>query len=98
MIEVRQTLEFQSWRLALRDVRVRAAIAQRVTRMQAGNFGDVKYLGDGASEARLDVGPGYRVYFHRRGNVLVILLCGGDKSTQAADIQKAKAMIPDLEM
>lgn len=66
--------------------------------MQAGNFGDVKYLGAGASELRLDFGPGYRVYFHRRGNVVAILLCGGDKSTQAADIQKAKATIPELEI
>ena len=82
---------------SLKDGRARAAIAKRMVRIQAGNFGDAKYLGDGVSELRFDLGPGYRVYFHRRGDVVVILLCGGDKKTQSADIEKAKAMIPELE-
>ena len=68
-----------------------------MVRVEAGNFGGAKYLGDGLSELRFDLGPGYRVYFHRRGDVVVILLCGGDKRTQDADIKKAKAMIPELE-
>ena len=97
MLEIRQTLVFQEWRESLKDGRARAAIAKRMVRIQAENFGDAKYLGDGVSELRFDLGPGYRVYFHRRGDVVVILLCGGDKKTQAADIEKAKAMIPELE-
>jgi putative addiction module killer protein len=98
MVEIRQTLEFQAWRLSLRDLRVRAAIARRILRVEAGNFGDVKYLGEGVSELRIDHGPGYRVYLHRRGSVVVILLCGGDKGSQEADIKRAKAMAADLEL
>ena len=97
MIEIRQTLIFQEWRESLKDGRARAAIARRMIRIQAGNFGDAKYLGDGVSELLFDLGPGYRVYFHRRGDVVVILLCGGDKKTQASDIEKAKAIVPELE-
>lgn len=97
MIEIRQTIIFQEWRESLKDGRARAAIARRIIRIQAGNFGDAKYIGDGVSELRFDLGPGYRVYFHRRGDIVVILLCGGDKQTQASDIEKAKAMIPELE-
>jgi putative addiction module killer protein len=74
MIEVRQTIEFQAWRTRLKDEKAKAAIARRVLRIQAGNFGDVKYIGDGVSELRIDFGPGYRVYLHRRGEVWVILL------------------------
>ena len=91
MIAIRQTVIFQQWRMALRDDRARGAIAKRIVRIQAGNFGD------GLSELRFDLGPGYRVYFHRRGDVVVILLCGGDKRTQDADIKKAKAMVPELD-
>jgi putative addiction module killer protein len=98
MIEIRQTLEFQAWRVNLQDLRGRAAIARRILRIQAGNFGDVKYIGEGVSELRVNFGPGYRVYLHRRGNLLVILLCGGDKSSQGADIRRAKTMIAELEM
>ena len=81
----------------MKDQRAKAAIAKRMIRIQAGNFGDAKYLGDGVGELRFDLGPGYRVYFHRRGDIVVILLCGGDKKTQTADIEKAKAMIAELE-
>jgi putative addiction module killer protein len=97
MLEIRQTLVFQEWRKSLKDGRAKGALAKRMIRIQGGNFGDAKYLGAGVGELRFDLGPGYRVYFHRRGDVVVILLCGGDKKTQAADIEKAKAMIPELE-
>jgi putative addiction module killer protein len=97
MIEIRQTLEFRSWRETMHDDKAKAALARRIVRLQAGLLGDVKYPGDGLSELRLDIGPGYRVYLHRRGDVMVILLCGGDKRGQAADIRRAKAMISDLE-
>jgi len=98
MLEIRQTVVFRDWRESLRDGRAKAAIAKRIIRIQAGNFGDTKYLGDGVGELRVDLGPGYRVYFHRRGDIVVILLCGGDKKTQASDIEKAKAMVPELEL
>ncbi|WP_349237828.1 type II toxin-antitoxin system RelE/ParE family toxin [Xanthobacter autotrophicus] len=82
MIEVRQTDEFSAWIKALRDANARARIVNRMRRLAAGNPGDVKPVGSGVSEMRIDYGPGYRVYFVQRGDVLVILLCGGDKRTQ----------------
>ena len=97
MIEVRQTEEFAGWLEALRDVNARARILNRMRRLAAGNPGDVKPVGSGVSEMRIDYGPGYRVYFVQRGKVLVILLCGGDKRTQERDIAKAKALAEDLE-
>ena len=72
-------------------------IKQRIARVQIGLFGDVKPVGEGLSELRIDPGPGYRVYFARRGDILVILLCGGDKGSQARDIARAKAMAEQLE-
>jgi len=69
----------------------------RIRRLSLGNAGDVKPIGDGVSELRIDYGPGYRVYFIRRGQVLIILLCGGDKSTQKMDIAAAKTLAADLE-
>ena len=72
-------------------------IKQRIARVQIGLFGDVKPVGEGLSELRIDHGPGYRVYFARRGDILVILLCGGDKGSQARDIARAKAMAEQLE-
>jgi putative addiction module killer protein len=98
MIEIRQTPAFSQWRVSLNDHRVRVAIAKRLLRIQSGNFGDAKYLGGDVAELRFDLGSGYRVYFHRRGNVVVVLLCGGDKSTQRADIKEAKSMIAELEL
>ena len=98
MIEIRQTLLFQNWRLRLKDTRIKVAIAKRIVRIQSGNFGDVKYLGEGLSELRFDLGPGYRLYFHRRGDVTIILLCAGSKRTQTSDIEKAKKMISELEL
>ena len=92
MVEFRQTETFRIWRLRLKDVRVRALVASRLDRLAYGNAGDSKPVGQGISELRIDYGPGYRVYFQRRGNTIVVLLCGGDKSTQAKDIKMAKRL------
>ena len=97
MIEVRQTEEFAQWLASLRDDMAAKRIKQRIARVQIGLFGDAKSVGDGLSELRIDHGPGYRVYFMRRGDILVILLCGGDKGSQARDISRAKAMAEQLE-
>lgn len=92
MIEVRQTEAFAKFMAKLRDVRAKAKIAARIDRLRFGNPGDVAPVGDGVSELRIDFGPGYRVYFAQKGDVLIVLLCGGDKSTQARDIQRAKVL------
>lgn len=97
MLEIRQTEAFAKWLGGISDSRAAEKIAQRIVRLQSGLFGDVKSVGAGVSELRIDYGPGYRVYFVQRGRVLVILLCGGDKRTQARDINKAKALAADLE-
>ncbi len=89
MAEIRQTSEFKEWLLSLRDAKAKARIAARIARAENGNLGDSKPVGEGVSEMRIDYGPGYRVYYRQRGNVLVILLCGGDKSTQRSDIRRA---------
>lgn len=96
MLEVRQTKLFREWLDGLRDRRAQERIAQRIVRLQAGLFGDAKFF-DAIGELRIDYGPGYRVYFTMQGNVVVILLWGGDKSTQAKDIRKARNMAADLE-
>ncbi len=96
MIEVRQTVEFSEWLDRLKDRRAVERIAQRIVRLQSGLVGDVKPVGEGVSELRVDYGPGYRVYFVQRGALLIILLCGGDKRTQQRDIAKAQAMATDL--
>ncbi len=88
MFEIRQTVEFQTWYRDLRDIRAAERIATRLARVQSGLMGDVKFF-DGIGELRVDYGPGYRIYFVRRGEVVVILLCGGDKSTQKRDIRHA---------
>ena len=82
---------------SLRDDRAKAKIAARIDRMASGNQGDVEAVGAGVSELRIDYGPGYRVYFTRRGLTLILLLCGGDKSTQAKDIRIAKALAAEVE-
>ncbi len=97
MIEVRQTEIFAAWLDGLSDTRAKERIAQRIVRLEAGLVGDVKSIGDGVSELRVDYGPGYRLYFARRGRLLVILLCGGDKASQRRDIRMAKAMARELE-
>ena len=81
---------FREWLHALRDVRARARIRVRLNRVRLGNFGDAKSVGDGVSELRVPSGPGYRVYFARTGSTVILLLCGGDKSTQKRDVNTAK--------
>jgi len=95
MIEFKQTETFRKWRSRLKDERARVMVASRLDRLAFGNPGDVKPVGQGISELRIDYGPGYRIYFRRRGNEIIILLCGGDKSTQAADIKTAKRLAED---
>jgi len=92
MIEFKQTETFRRWRIRLKDVRIRALIASRLDRLAFGNAGDVRPVGAGISELRIDYGPGYRVYYRKQGSTIVILLCGGDKSTQAKDIKTAKRL------
>jgi len=89
MTEVRQTEVFATWFAGLRDRQARARITVRISRLSIGNAGDVKPVGGGVSEMRIDYGPGYRVYFTRRADIVVILLCGGDKRTQDRDIVRA---------
>lgn len=81
---------FREWLHSLRDIPARARIRVRLNRVRLGNFGDCKPVGEGVNELRMDVGPGYRVYFGQEGGCLVILLCGGDKRTQTRDIATAK--------
>lgn len=97
MVEIRRTEAFRVWVNGLADVRAKARIFARIDRMRLGNPGDVKPVGDGVSEMRIDHGPGYRVYFVQHGNVAVVLLCGGTKGSQAEDIEAAKALAKDLE-
>ena len=92
MIEVRQTTVFADWLKFLKDAKTAAKIAQRIVRLQSGLLGDVKPVGDGVSELRVDYGPGFRLYFVRRGKMVVVLLGGGDKRTQKADIKRAKEL------
>ena len=89
MTELRKTERFARWLDGLRDLRGRARIQARIERLAAGNPGDVAPVGDGVSEMRIDVGPGYRMYFTRQGRTVVVLLAGGNKQTQAADIRAA---------
>jgi putative addiction module killer protein len=89
VIEIRQTEAFASWFDSLRDRKARARIDVRIRRLSLGNPGDVKPIGRGVSELRIDYGPGYRVYFVQRGPMLIILLAGGEKRTQQRDIKKA---------
>ena len=89
MIELRQTERFARWLDGLRDLRGRARIQARIERLAAGHPGDVAPVGEGVSEMRIDVGPGYRVYFTRRGRTVIVLLAGGNKQTQGADIRAA---------
>jgi putative addiction module killer protein len=95
-MEVRQTELFSRWFDRLRDRRAQRRIQVRIDRLQIGNPGDVKPVGDGVSEMRIDYGPGYRVYFMQRGKTLVILLAGGDKGTQERDIAAARRLAQRL--
>jgi putative addiction module killer protein len=96
MIEVRRSAEFSDWLKSLKDVRAQARIEIRIARVELGNLGDAKFF-DGIGELRIDYGPGYRVYFVKRGNAVVILLCGGDKSSQKKDIKHAISMAKELD-
>ncbi len=96
MYEVRKTETYVQWLDGLRDIRARARVLARVERLATGNAGDVKPVGKGVSELRIDYGPGYRVYFTKHGRTVVILLAGGDKSTQAADIKTALRLARNL--
>jgi putative addiction module killer protein len=97
VIEVRQTEVFAGWFASLRDRKAKDRIDIRIRRLSIGNLGDVRPVGEGVSELRIDYGPGYRVYFVRRGEALIILLCGGDKGSQRRDIKAAKALASALE-
>ncbi|KJK18375.1 type II toxin-antitoxin system RelE/ParE family toxin [Pseudomonas sp. NPDC087612] len=93
---VLQTPRFTSWLVSVRDLRARLAIARRIERATAGNLGDVKSVGGQVSEMRIDVGAGYRVYFTVRDGMVIVLLAGGDKSSQSADIQLARKLAKEI--
>jgi putative addiction module killer protein len=92
MVQIIRTEEYASWILSLRDDRAKAKIALRVDRLALGNPGDVKPVGGGLSEMRIDYGPGYRVYYGKHGDSVILLLCGGAKNGQSRDIRKAKTL------
>lgn len=95
-LEVRETPQFTAWLRSVRDPTSRAVVVRRIRRLALGNPGDVKSVGNGVSELRINHGRGFRVYFVRRGETLVVLLCGGDKGSQARDIAKAKALAQEV--
>ena len=92
MLEILKSATYETWFNGLRDAQAQARINARIRRLSLGNPGDVKPVGSGVSEMRIDYGPGYRVYYLQRGPVIVLLLCGGDKRTQDADIKRAIAI------
>jgi len=94
---VEQSREFRSWIKGLRDRRAQERIAQRIARLSGGLFGDAKPVGEGVMELRIDHGPGYRIYFTRRGPIVILLLCGGDKGSQKRDIARAKSLAAQVE-
>jgi putative addiction module killer protein len=95
-VQIRRTEEFAAWLKDLRDRQGRAKILARIDRLEEGNPGKTRSVGSGVVEMKIDFGPGYRVYFIQRGEVVIVLLCGGDKSTQHNDIQRAKALASQL--
>ena len=97
MIEIRQTETYAKWFNSLRDRQARAHIDVRIRRLSLGNPGDVKPIGEGVSELRIDYGPGYRIYFVQKGETLLVLLAGGDKSTQHRDIKMALDLAQELQ-
>lgn len=97
MWTVQQTREFSAWLSRLADPKARAAIVARIVRVELGNLGDAKGVGGRVTELRVDVGPGYRVYITRTGKTVQLLLCGGDKSTQQADIPRAQNMVAEMD-
>ncbi len=97
MYEIRRTDTFSKWLDRLRDARARVRVLSRLTRAEEGNLGDTKPVGESVSEMRIDYGPGYRIYFTKRRNTIVVLLVGGDKSSQEQDIKRAIQLARDLE-
>lgn len=97
MYEVMQTSVYSAWFRSLRDQTAKGRIVARIERVQLGNFGDAKSVGDGVHELRMDFGPGYRVYFTRRGERIILLLCGGDKGGQSRDIARARQIASEME-
>lgn len=96
MPKLKRTPDYLSWINGLRDDRAVARITTRVDRLELGNPGKVESVGDGISELKIDYGPGYRVYYKKSGNTIIVLLCGGDKSTQEKDIKEAKRLAKDI--
>jgi len=96
MVEIRKTEIFAQWVDNLRDIRAKARVLVRIERLASGNAGDVKPVGEGVCEMRIDYGPGYRVYFIQRGSELIVLLAGGDKSSQSRDIKAAIRLAQNL--
>ncbi|KWH62446.1 MULTISPECIES: type II toxin-antitoxin system RelE/ParE family toxin [Burkholderia] len=96
MVTLQRSDEFNEWLANLRDQRGKARIAARLVSAQLGNFGEYRMLDEGVCELKIDFGPGYRVYYVRRGEVVYLLLCGGDKSTQKKDIKRAVQMAREL--
>ena len=96
MFEIRKTEQFSIWLDALRDIKARARVQARIERLSLGNAGDVKPVGAGVSEMRIDYGPGYRVYFKKVGRTIIILLVGGDKGSQNSDIKTALTLARNL--
>lgn len=88
---------FREWILSLKDIHLRTRVRIRVNRLRLGNFGDCRFLGNGVYELKMDVGPGYRLYFGQERGVVIILLCGGDKKSQQKDIEKAKRLWQDYD-
>jgi putative addiction module killer protein len=97
MTDVRESLEFVAYMQDLRDVNAKVRITQRIQRLARGNLGDVRAVGEGISELRIDYGPGYRVYYKQHGQILIVILCAGDKRTQNADITRAKRLATEME-
>ena len=94
---IKQTNIFLQWLNKLKDIKGKVSILRRVDRMKYGNFGDYKYVGDGVSELRIAFGPGYRIYYAKQESQVIILLVGGDKSSQNSDIKKAKKILEELK-
>jgi len=97
MFVIKETKVFSKWLLKLKDIKAKVAILRRINRIRQGNFGDTKGVGNNISELRITVGAGYRVYYTKRENKIVILLVGGDKSTQSKDIIRAKELLKEIE-
>lgn len=97
MYQISQTAVFAKWLANLRDIKGQARILARLESCRLGNLGDIKRIGGGIHELRIHVGPGYRVYFVKRRNMILLLLCGGSKTSQARDIERAKRLLAELE-